>query len=70
VNYLNKIRLLKAKKMIAENPDSTITSIAFDCGFSSNQYFTKVFKVYFKETPQSYREKIGTQSISASSTIP
>jgi AraC-like DNA-binding protein len=56
VNYLNKLRLLKAKKMIFENPDHTITSIAYDCGFSSNQYFTKVFKAYFKETPQNFRQ--------------
>ncbi|MGQ7869172.1 helix-turn-helix transcriptional regulator [Sunxiuqinia sp. sy24] len=56
INYLNKLRLRKAKKLIAENPDSTITSIAFDCGFSSNQYFTKVYKAHFKETPQSFRE--------------
>lgn len=56
INYLNMLRLRKAKTMIAENPESTITSIAFDCGFSSNQYFTKVFKSYFKETPQYFRE--------------
>jgi AraC family L-rhamnose operon regulatory protein RhaS len=55
VNYLNKLRLMKAKKMIAENLGSTITSIAYDCGFSSNQYFTKVFKAQFKLTPQEFR---------------
>ncbi len=55
VNYLNKLRLMKAKKMIAENLGSTITSIAYDCGFSSNQYFTKVFKAQFKLTPQEFK---------------
>jgi len=55
VNYINKLRLRKAKKLIAENPRNTITSIAFDCGFSSNQYFTKLFKSHFKETPQHFR---------------
>jgi AraC family L-rhamnose operon regulatory protein RhaS len=56
VNYLNKLRLLKARKLIGENQGNTITSIAYDCGFSSNQYFTKVFKAHFKETPQQFRE--------------
>lgn len=55
VNYLNKLRLLKARKLIGENSGSTITSIAYECGFSSNQYFTKVFKAHFKETPQEFR---------------
>ena len=58
VNYLNQLRLLKARKMIGENPESTITSIAYDCGFSSNQYFTRVFKAHFKETPQECRGNI------------
>jgi AraC family L-rhamnose operon regulatory protein RhaS len=58
VNYLNKLRLDKARKMILENPESTITSIAYDCGFSSNQYFTRVFKAHFKETPQELRGKV------------
>jgi AraC family L-rhamnose operon regulatory protein RhaS len=57
VNYLNQLRLVKAKKMIGENKGSTITSIAYDCGFSSNQYFTRVFKAHFKETPQECRGK-------------
>jgi AraC-like DNA-binding protein len=55
VNYLNQLRLLKARKLIGENPACTITSIAYDCGFSSNQYFTKVFKAHFKETPHECR---------------
>jgi AraC-like DNA-binding protein len=57
VNYLNQLRLLKSRKLIAENPGSTVTSIAYDCGFSSNQYFTRVFKAYFKQTPQECRFK-------------
>lgn len=56
INYINKLRLLKAKKLILEKPESTITSIAYDCGFSSNQYFTKVFKNHFRETPLEFRK--------------
>ena len=55
VNYLNQLRLLHARKLIREHPESSITSIAYDCGFSSNQYFTRVFKTHFKETPQEFR---------------
>jgi len=48
---------LKARKLIGENQGITITSIAYYCGFSSNQYFTKVFKAHFKETPLDFRDK-------------
>jgi len=62
VNYLNKLRLQRSRKMIAENAEISITAVAYDCGFSSNQYFTRVFKAHFKETPQQFREKTKIQN--------
>ena len=55
MNYLTQLRIEKAQQLITKMPDKSITEIAFDCGFSSNQYFTQVFKKYYKLAPQEYR---------------
>jgi len=55
--FLNNMRLHIASKMLIENHDSSITDIAFDVGFSSNQYFTTVFKSFYKKTPLRFREE-------------
>ncbi|WP_066632444.1 AraC family transcriptional regulator [Labilibacter marinus] len=55
-NYLNQLRIKKAHKLITSEKDKSITEIAYDCGFSSNQYFTQIFKKHYKVSPQRYRE--------------
>jgi len=53
--YLNNIRLIAASKLLLENQNVPAASIGYDVGFSSNQYFTTVFKRQFRMTPQEYR---------------
>ena len=53
VEYINYIRLYHAKKLLQENKKN-ITEIAFLCGFSSVQYFNKVFKKYNGCSPKTY----------------
>ena len=53
--YINKIRLAEAAKRLKIQAGSTATEIAFECGFSSAQYFTSVFKKHFGKTPLTYR---------------
>lgn len=55
-NYLSQLRLKKAHKLMTTEYNKTITEIAYECGFSSNQYFTQVFKKYYKISPQKFRE--------------
>lgn len=38
--------------------DLPISDIAFDCGFASSAYFTRVFKQFFHQTPREFRNKI------------
>ena len=52
MKYLNDIRLEKACQLLKESADKNIIDIAFDCGFSSNQYFTRVFKERYGMSPQ------------------
>jgi len=57
MEYINRIRLGKAAKMLMTQPDVSATEIAYQCGFSSAQYFTTVFKRHYKKTPQAYRKE-------------
>jgi len=56
MKYLNDIRLEKACQQLKESADKNIIDIAFDCGFSSNQYFTRVFKERYGMSPQRFRK--------------
>ena len=53
-NYLNKIRLAHAQLELM-NSDSTITTIAFNNGFSNVKSFIEIFKSVYKNTPAKYR---------------
>lgn len=53
--YLERMRLDKAKKLLAENI-MPITQIAFTVGFSTSQYFASVFKKDTGITPGEFRK--------------
>lgn len=55
MKYLNDIRLEKASQQLTQATEKNITEIAFDCGFSSNQYFTRVFKERYGMSPLRFR---------------
>ena len=56
MEYLNRIRIGKAARMLQSQINTSVTEIAYQCGFSSTQYFTTVFKRHFGKTPQSFRK--------------
>ncbi|MBQ9939927.1 MAG: helix-turn-helix transcriptional regulator, partial [Clostridia bacterium] len=53
MDYTNFIRLKTAKHMLKEK-DKLISEVAFECGFSSIQYFNKVFKANVGCTPKQF----------------
>lgn len=62
IEYLNKIRVVKASEMII-GTDRKIIVIANDCGFFSLPHFINCFKKYTGKTPRDfrkYKEKPGT----------
>jgi AraC family L-rhamnose operon regulatory protein RhaS len=59
--YLNECRLDSAREILEQDPKATITEVAFDCGFSSSQYFSTQFKKRFKCTPRSLRAHLKRQ---------
>lgn len=57
MKYFNELRLHRAHEMLITMPEKKITDIAYECGFSSNQYFTLIFKKRFNLSPDVYRNK-------------
>jgi AraC family L-rhamnose operon regulatory protein RhaS len=57
VKYLGRCRVEYAGRLLREQPDRSITDVAFDCGFSSSQYFASQFRQHFGCTPRGYRKR-------------
>lgn len=55
--YLNTYRINAAKAMLSDpNNDESITSIAMECGYSSQSTFNKAFRQAVELTPSEFRE--------------
>ena len=56
VEILTDVRLKQAKKLIElHGADKSILDIALECGFSSSQYFSTVFRNKFGKSPSCFR---------------
>lgn len=55
--YVEERRIKKAVNMLTTT-NSTLTEIAYECGFSSQSYFSFVFKRAMKLTPREYVKKV------------
>lgn len=53
--YLMRCRVEAAKKLLQNQPERSITDIAFECGFQSSQYFATVFRHLTGQIPRDYR---------------
>ncbi|RIV34925.1 response regulator [Flagellimonas lutimaris] len=56
MEYLNRARLSRAKKML-KNSTLRISEIAFSTGFNDANYFSKVFKKHYKLSPTQFRKQ-------------
>ncbi len=54
--YLSMLRLKKAEIMLKQNGDSTISEIAFSCGFNDSNYFCEKFKKVYGLSPLKFRK--------------
>ena len=57
MDYLKRCRLELAAKLLADDTARPITDIAFDCGFSSSQYFSYQFRRAFGRSPLAHRKR-------------
>jgi AraC-like DNA-binding protein len=54
--YLRTVRMKRAAEMLSTT-DTPVSEVAYSVGFSSPQYFSKVFKQEFDMTPTDYINK-------------
>ncbi len=57
VKYMNKTRLFYAANLLNET-NMSIKEIAFEVGFHSPEYFTRIFCSVFGKTPKEYRKEM------------
>ena len=55
IDHLMHVRCRKAAELLT-GTDRTITDIAFECGFSDSNYFTRCFRKKMNQTPKQFRE--------------
>lgn len=60
VQYLNHFRVNAASALLIENPDMSVTDVAFACGFASSQYFATVFRRFAGASPKVHRQEAGS----------
>lgn len=57
VNYLNQVRIDKARSMLEGQPVRQIKSIARETGFNNYNHFFTVFKSIVGMSPVEYQER-------------
>lgn len=60
-NYVNKLRIKKAKELL-QNSDTPVINISIDLGFEDCGYFIKVFKNIEGVTPATYRKRFNVKN--------
>lgn len=55
-SYLNSFRIAEAKKILKENPETSILSVAYTTGFGSKTAFNVEFKKSTGMSPLQYRQ--------------
>lgn len=55
IEYLNRMRLEKAARLLAEDPKLSVAAIAKQTGYRNSQYFCNRFKARYGVTPSQYR---------------
>lgn len=57
IDFVNELRLEKAKNLLKIH-EMSIKEISFDCGYSDQNYFSKIFRRKFGITPTEYRNSL------------
>ena len=53
--FINRLRLGRARTMLVQNPKKSITEVALDCGFSSSATFARAFKEAYGVSASDWR---------------
>ena len=56
--HIRRMRIERARRLLAENENLSIREISEQCGFTDYNYFITVFKKYCGESPARYRKSV------------
>ncbi len=56
-NFLSRVRLEKAAQLLQDNKKTSISEIAFRCGFSNISSFSRAFRAYFGLSANEFRQQ-------------
>jgi AraC family transcriptional regulator len=56
--FVIRHRLERGARLLATEPDRTVTDIALECGFAGHSSFTKSFRAKFGMPPSAYRSRM------------
>jgi transcriptional regulator GlxA family with amidase domain len=57
IPYVNKLRVAKAIRLLEES-NLSMSEIAFECGFTNQYHFTRVFKKLTRTPPRESRRRL------------
>lgn len=57
--HLENVRIQHAKYLLTQS-EKSIAEVAYECGFSSQSYFSTLFKKYTLATPHEFRESVSS----------
>ena len=57
-DFLNSYRIEVAKRLLIEQPNITVSAVAYDCGFNTLSSFNQAFKRVTQTTPSAYRKTL------------
>ncbi len=56
-NYVMRIRMNRARRLLRSDPSLSIYNVAWQCGFEDMAYFSRIFKRLYNITPSQYRKQ-------------
>ncbi len=68
-DFIQRTRVEKGAGLLLKNSKTTVTTVAYACGFSSHSLFTRTFKKYFNMSPSRWREEKSNQGQTKSNIV-
>lgn len=62
VQYIQRVKVSKAKRMLGSHPEMNLNAIAEQCGFSDYSNFVRAFKNVLDQTPTQYIRNISKET--------
>lgn len=54
--YIRRVQLEEARRLLDKYPELTVEAVAFDCGFNALNTFYRLFRKHYGISPAQYRK--------------